>query len=336
MTRIISIFISLLIGFAAFAQKQTREGYIQQYAELAVQEMHRVGIPASITLAQGCLESANGNSALSLEGNNHFGIKCHSSWGGKKMYMDDDAKGECFRVYNKAADSYIDHSDFLKNGQRYAFLFDLDITDYKAWAKGLKKAGYATNPKYADMLIKIIEDNDLAKYDSPEKNNIVFVSPENTKERTFAFNIKRKPLENAPAPTVEPPVLTGKKAVENKFERDVFKNNGVKYIIIQDDESLFMLSKKFGIPVWKLFYYNDFKPGHFVENGEIVYLSKKKAMAEKPYYTHTVAEGEDIYTISQLYGVRAEKIARINRRNIEDAIPVGTNIYVRKNMVKFE
>ena len=149
-----------------FAQETSRAEYIFKYKDLAVAEMNKYGIPASITLAQGLLESGNGNSELARKARNHFGIKCHNSWDGKKVYYDDDEAQECFRKYPTVAASYRDHSEFLQKA-RYANLFELAITDFKGWAKGLKKAGYATNPKYAELLIKIIEDNQLHQYDKP-------------------------------------------------------------------------------------------------------------------------------------------------------------------------
>ena len=160
------IIISLFCTSLLFAQDMSRAEYISKYKDLAVAEMNQYGIPASITLAQGVLESGNGNSELARKARNHFGIKCHNSWDGNKVYYDDDETQECFRKYPTVAASYRDHSVFLQKA-RYANLFELAITDYKGWAKGLKKAGYATNPKYAELLIKIIEDNKLHQYDKP-------------------------------------------------------------------------------------------------------------------------------------------------------------------------
>ena len=166
--RLTAIIALLLICVAVQAQRRNSRynEYIKQYAPLAVEQMKEHKIPASITLAQGLLESGAGQSALARKSNNHFGIKCHSDWRGRRVYHDDDAKGECFRAYRHPKDSYEDHSLFLKRGARYAFLFKLKITDYKGWARGLKKAGYATDPSYANRLITIIEDYDLYKYDS--------------------------------------------------------------------------------------------------------------------------------------------------------------------------
>ena len=159
----------LFYSFLGFSQSKT-ESYISKYSNAAVAEMERYGIPASITLAQGILESGNGESRLATEGNNHFGIKCHSNWNGKTIIEDDDIKGECFRKYSKVADSFRDHSLFLTNRGRYSFLFDFKKSDYKKWAKGLKKAGYATNPKYPNLLIDLIERYELYTYDKAEQS----------------------------------------------------------------------------------------------------------------------------------------------------------------------
>ena len=163
------VFILFIICALTVSAQNKTERYIEQYRQIAVDEMNRYNIPASITLAQGILESGNGESRLATEGNNHFGIKCHDNWNGKTIIEDDDEKGECFRKYQKAADSYRDHSLFLTERERYSFLFDYKKTDYKKWAKGLKKAGYATNPKYSSLLIDLIQKYDLNQYD---KKNI--------------------------------------------------------------------------------------------------------------------------------------------------------------------
>lgn len=159
------LFFFLFFSFHHLSSQNKTENYITKFSQLAIDEMHRHNIPASITLAQGILESGNGESRLAVEGNNHFGIKCHSDWEGKRIIHDDDDEGECFRKYNKVAESYKDHSFFLSQRERYAFLFTYKITAYKKWAKGLKKAGYATNPKYAKLLINLIEKYNLSRFD---------------------------------------------------------------------------------------------------------------------------------------------------------------------------
>ncbi|MDA3883267.1 MAG: glucosaminidase domain-containing protein [Bacteroidales bacterium] len=337
MKKILSISIFLLVFTTLFSQKLSREEYISRYAQLAVEEMERTGVPASITLAQACVESANGNSDLSVAANNHFGIKCHSSWKGKKIYHDDDKKNECFRVYNSVYESYKDHSDFLVNGQRYSFLFDLNPTDYKGWAKGLKKAGYATNPEYAHMLIRIIEEFELFKYDNPGKYAVEFAEQKEEKSiLSDVFDFSRKPLEKAPAPTVEAPDLSKLAPSDNQYNKSIYTQNKTEFVFIQDGETVFTISQKFGIPVWKLYYMNDLKTGQSVENGDILYLEKKRRQAEKPYYTHTAQKGETIRSISQLYSVRAKNIAKMNRRDIDADIAEGTHIYLRKNLIMFE
>jgi len=169
------LIVFLFSSFLAVAQNKT-EAYIEKYSQIAVDEMNMYNIPASITLAQGILESGNGESRLAVDGKNHFGIKCHSNWNGKMIIEDDDEKGECFRKYNRVSDSYRDHSLFLNERGRYAFLFEYNKTDYKKWAKGLKKAGYATNPKYPTLLIDLIEKYDLSRFDkgTKSKQNLYF------------------------------------------------------------------------------------------------------------------------------------------------------------------
>ncbi len=172
MQRLVIILFSFSISILSAQDKTNR--YIEQYSQIAIEEMRRYNIPASITLAQGILESGNGESRLAVEGNNHFGIKCHANWNGETITADDDEKGECFRKYNRAADSYRDHSLFLTERGRYSLLFELKKTNYKGWAKGLKKAGYATNPKYADLLIDLIEKYDLSRFDEDDDNNKLY------------------------------------------------------------------------------------------------------------------------------------------------------------------
>lgn len=322
-----------ILALYGFSQKRlTRGEYLEAYAPLAIKEMQRTGIPASITLAQACLESDNGNSALSLEANNHFGIKCHNTWIGKVIHFDDDEKNECFRVYPQVMDSYIDHSEFLRNGQRYSFLFSIPVSDYKAWAQGLSKAGYATNPDYAQMLIRIIEDNDLHKYDNPE----VYAIALKTQDKSTTDNIEVFVNSNAPDPTTVRPIPIENKSIKTKYGREVFKNNGVEFIILKENESFFMISKKFSIPVWKLYYYNDLQPGQTMKPGDIVYIQPKKCKAEKPYLSHKVVSGESLYSISQLYGIKLQNLAKMNSAEKTNSVKDGSNIFIRKNIIQFD
>ncbi|MDA8871512.1 glucosaminidase domain-containing protein [Flavobacteriaceae bacterium] len=165
--------------------------YIDLFAPIAQQEMKSFGIPASITIAQGILESGMGFGRLAVEGNNHFGIKCHTEWDGKRIYHDDDEKGECFRVYADPKDSFRDHSLFLRDRSRYAFLFELKIDNYKSWAKGLKKAGYATDPKYPDKLISLIERFDLTKYDLKKNELKLVINTPKVSKKTFVHKVEK-------------------------------------------------------------------------------------------------------------------------------------------------
>lgn len=332
MKRILSFLVILHISLASvFAQnaKMSREEYVTKYAKLAVQEMERVGIPASITLAQGCLESSNGNSELSIASNNHFGIKCHSSWQGKRIYHDDDAKGECFRVYDDVYDSYVDHSNFLRNGQRYAFLFEFDQKDYKSWAYGLKRAGYATNPDYPKLLIKIIEDGELYKYDSMTSD---MFREKTRKEKEIDVIVKG----DAPTSKIEPPTPWTNESIATKHDKKIYKNNGKKFIILDKNETMYQIAHRFSIPMWKLYAINDFKAGQVVPEGTVVYIEQKALRAESKYTTHTVRDGETFYTISQLYGMQATRLARLNKATPENTLETGSNIYVRKYAFKSE
>ncbi|MDR2963014.1 MAG: glucosaminidase domain-containing protein [Bacteroidales bacterium] len=319
MKRFVSVVLLIACACAAFGQRVSRIEYIEQFASIAVSEMHRTGIPASITLAQACLESGDGNSELTRKSNNHFGIKCYGSWQGKRVVHDDDEKNECFRVYPTATESFKDHSEFIKNGPRYATLFSYEKTDYKNWAHGLKKAGYATNPQYAQMLIKIIEDHELHKYDT--MNAPVAKADEVEKVKG-----------TAPNPTLAPPNLALNKAIRAINGRSVYENNNVEYVILQDGETLFSLAQKLSMPVWKLFSFNDLQQGDSLNPGDVVYIEAKRAKAEKPYVSHTVAAGETLHSIAQLYAVKVQKLAQLNKINKKQEVVEGSNVFVGKTM----
>lgn len=254
--------------------------------------MIKYQIPASITLAQGILESGNGNSLLSTKGKNHFGIKCHNDWSGKKIFLDDDKKNECFRSYKNVSESYEDHSLFLTKYSRYSFLFDLKITDYKGWAKGLKKAGYATNPKYPDLLIKIIEENELYSFDKKSKTNVKL---ETTKSN-------------------EPKIL-------------VHENN-IKYIVSQEDESLLDIAKKLNMGLWQLYKYNDIsKSNEIYKEDQVVFLQPKRNKAKIKY--HTIENSETLWEISQIYGVKLKKLKSKNKLLLTKKLKSGDKISLR-------
>lgn len=279
--------------------------YIERYKDLAIEEMETYHIPASITLAQGILESDCGNSPLALEANNHFGIKCHKEWSGKTFYQDDDEKDECFRSYGKAEDSYRDHSEFLTTRDRYSSLFTLEITDYEGWAYGLKAAGYATNPRYPEMLIKVIEENGLDKYDRVASRQSSVVSNKNEND---SLHVTFNPPDGGQHSTLPPDVYSI--AGKGGNDRIIFMNNGVKFIIARKGDTFYNLADEFGIYAWQLFKNNDMSRKKKVKEGEKVYLEKKKASAEYAY--HIVDQGETLHAIAQDYGIRLKALCRRN------------------------
>ena len=284
-------FLLLLLTLPAFANY---DAYIERYKDIAMREMNDYGIPASITLAQGILESGVGQSELAVKANNHFGIKCHNDWDGEKIYHDDDKRNECFRKYNTPEESFIDHSLFLKNRSRYSFLFELDKADYKGWAKGLKQAGYATDPNYANRLITLIESNELHQYDTQA---YVVASPE-----------------------VETPV----KQVASKNE------SGLKYVLVQKGESYYTIAKAHNIPFSLICYYNDVdRKTRQPEEGEIVYLQRKKKLVEKGAATHVVVAGESMHSISQKYGIRLHSLYDLNNMEYTQKAEEGKRLKLR-------
>jgi hypothetical protein len=300
MRKLLLVVILFFVLPMSYAQS-VQEEYIKKYCQVAVEEMTRTGVPASITLAQGILESGSGTSQLSIKGNNHFGIKCHSDWTGGKMYVDDDAKNECFRMYHNASESFRDHSDFLRNNQRYASLFQLDIKDYKGWATGLKKAGYATSPTYATRLIEIIERYNLAQYDSGTFVPAV-VLPDN--------NVL---ADNAEASASKPTRYYTSNGFElSMTECSLGSNNNTQYIVLKYDMDIEVLSRKLGMAPWQLPKYNDLPKKCKVKAGEIIYLKPKRNKAEKKYAEHVVSRGETMRDISQKYAVKINSLYKLN------------------------
>lgn len=295
MKALVTIGISALV-FGASAHQITRTQYIDTWKEVAQGNMAEYKIPASIILAQGILESGFGNSDLARKANNHFGIKCHSSWTGERFYKDDDAKDECFRSYNHAMDSYRDHALFLTSGKRYESLFSLDVTDYKSWAHGLKKAGYATNPQYANKLIRVIEENELYKYDQLGQ----FSLP------TMASPAPIRPAKQNKASTETITIGSLNTSTVNK----------VHCVIVQPGQTLYRISKETGVSLRQLYKYNDFETGREVLNaGEIVYLQPKR-MKSSDKKSILVSENTTLRQISQEHGVRLKSLMRKN--NIEN------------------
>ena len=306
----ICLLLVLLVHFTLQVQAResmSREDYIKTYADLAMKEMARVGIPASITLAQGILESNNGNSTLATKGNNHFGIKCHD-WTGKKIYHDDDKKNECFRKYDSPYESYMDHSQFLTTRDRYAGLFELKPHDYRGWAKGLKHAGYATASNYASLLIKIIEENELYRFD-------VLVLEGGMEDEMAA-----EPGGENIGPRGEH---------EYSSSREVLLNNKVEYIVVQPGDSPESLRKEMDLYANELYRYNNIYKGEVLTAGQMIYLQPKRRKAARGNEIHVVKAGETMYDISQIYAVKLDRLYTMNLMT-EGAQPLeGTEIYLR-------
>lgn len=305
---IIHLFLVNLQIFAQTSGRQmTREEYVSAYKDMAIREMYEFGIPASIKLAQAILESGNGNSKLASEGNNHFGIKCHG-WQGKSMKVDDDAPQECFRKYDNPDQSYKDHSAFLTTRPRYASLFELETTDYKGWAHGLKQAGYATNPRYPELIIKIIEDLNLNKYDVSRSE--IRAGKKSGKEAEVSVLLFEKDVKPA------------------TDKRLILTNNGRKYIISRKGDDFYNLAKEFNIYSYQIWKYNELKRSDKLAEGEMVYLEKKKAKASVPF--HTFAKGENMRTISQVYGIRLNSLYKLNRMKPGQEPRVGQILWLQE------
>ena len=280
----------------ASGQKLTRAQYIEQYAAVAVEEMKATGIPASITLAQGCLESGNGNSTLAREANNHFGIKCHKNWKGKTIRHDDDEKAECFRKYDSAYESYRDHSDFLRYRDRYAFLFNLEPTDYKGWAYGLQKAGYATAQTYAASLIRIIEENQLQRYD--------------ILDAIAREELPPTPMEAEVSTKFKP--LPGHKLYTASLLREIRTTNGVAYIVATEGDTWRQLAREYNLFRREILRFNDLRREAPLHAGEIVYLEAKKKESARHLDKHVVEEGETMRGLAQRYAVKMQKLYQYN------------------------
>lgn len=355
-TLIIFLFLCLTASAAASSdgQKSPQEKYIEQFASLAVEEMYRSGVPASITLAQGLLESRYGLSDLAAKGNNHFGIKCHNNWQGGRMYHDDDKKGECFRKYDSPEQSYRDHSDFLRYRDRYKFLFDFKVTDYKAWAHGLKKAGYATDPAYPSKLIKLIEDYRLHEYDSKpltfaEADNKSDKKPdkksEKKSEKKPENKSKKKPkdkeksTEEVIATIPEPPlqIEAPKRLTEDQshvfrfnVSRDVYIRNGVPYILSVEGDTYESLASSNNLFVREILKFNDLSKTERLLPGTVVYLQPKNSQGVKGLEKHVVEEGESMREIAQRYGVKLAKLYKLNGMSATDVLREGDIIKLRK------
>ena len=286
-------FIGIFLFIAVFVSAQTKNpiylDYINKYKDIAIDHQKRYKIPASITLAQGLLESAAGTSELARKSNNHFGIKCHNSWEGKRVYHDDDEKGECFRKYRNPKESYEDHALFLTKSPRYEKLFKLDITDYKGWAHGLKRCGYATDKAYASKLIQTIELYGLHRYDG-------------------------KGLPRMP------------KGYEY---HDMDSKWGLPYVVARDGDTQRLIAREFELYAYQIRRYNDFPRGYKLKAGDIVYLKAKRRRAQKPYTTHTLQPGESLHDVSQKSGIKLKRLLSRNKISGERVPRVGDVLRLR-------
>ena len=295
---------ALFLALSSAAQvrwNQAYQQYIDQYKDIAIEQMQRYKIPASITLAQGLLESGAGRSELTRKANNHFGIKCHNGWTGPTSYHDDDARSECFRAYRSAYESYEDHSRFLSTSRRYSSLFSLKITDYKGWAKGLKAAGYATNPQYANKLIEIIQLYKLNQYDNA-KGYDRFMT-----QRTKDHQVNGSSLH----------VIR------------IFNKN--YYLVARRGDTFKSIGEEVGISYRKIAKYNERNKRDQLEEGEIIWLKKKQKKAPKEYKgrLHYVQPGESMYSIAQKYGIRLKNLYKMNRLSPDHQIRVGEGLRLR-------
>ena len=294
--------ISLFLSLSASAQvrwNQVYQLYFDQYKDIAIEQMLRYHIPASITLAQGVFESGAGKSELARRANNHFGIKCHN-WDGRRSYHDDDESNECFRAYDSAYESYEDHSKFLVNGKRYSSLFDLKVTDYKGWARGLKAAGYATNPIYADKLIEIIQLYKLYEYDKATSYDKFMTDRTKDHQIDGALHIIKPYNKNY-------------------------------YLIARQGDTFKSIAEEVGISYRKIAKYNERDKRDQLEEGEIIWLKKKQKKAPKDYKgrLHYVRNGESMYSIAQKYGIRLKNLYKMNHLSPDYQIKVGDGLRLR-------
>jgi len=338
------LFLFVCVGMSAQSyNKSDIRTYIQTYSDVAIGKMQEHKIPASITLAQGILESAAGTSDLAVQANNHFGIKCHKSWTGKTFHKDDDAKNECFRSYKTAMESFEDHSQFLK-ATRYADLFTLKITDYKGWAHGLKKAGYATSSEYAPRLIRIIEEYDLAAYDRMQES--AFVKGDGNKQNTHNTGTqtkkdndkKTKPLreklkpQNTNQTSDNSSFIVPERKPYKEFQpvdypytsRNVYINNGAYFVVAQKGDTYFSIAKDVQLGVGELKLYNDIPFNKYEPaEGEMVYLKRKRKYAEHNH--HVLRRNETLRDVAQLYGCRLKTIYKLNKLN-DPEIVIGDGL----------
>lgn len=303
------------------AQNMSVAEYVTQYKDIAISEMKRMGVPAAISLAQGILETENGNSDLVKKSNNHFGIKCKSTWTAETVSHDDDAPGECFRAYKTAEDSYRDHSNFLRGSSRYAFLFKLDPRDYKAWAYGLRKAGYATNPHYPEILIKNIEDNNLEQYTLEGINEVPVYDASK-----YTNDPEDKSVDDVTKSTGQD------EADSNLSEPTKLVINGSKALFVSKGTSLLAIATQNNINLSRLLEINDLGKDGLLEKDQYIFLEKKQKQGDKDYYI--IQPNESLYDVAQKNGVILQSLYEYNNISSADNIYPGTKILLRPQLAK--
>ncbi len=329
MYKIVLFAAGVLWASAVFAigDDLTRQEYIDTWKEEAVYQMAAHGIPASITLAQGILESRDGNSRLAKEGNNHFGIKCHSDWEGKRIYEDDDARNECFRQYRNGRESFDDHSDFLKK-PRYARLFELETTDYKGWARGLKECGYATSSEYAKSLIRIIEENNLQQYD---EQGVMYAERKEVPDRK-----EGSPRANIPVSHEKKQAKrSGNKSAEDRQEITLagkhevqLSDNRIKFVVVREGDTRESIAHEIDLNVLILNRFNDFNSKTALKPGDIVYLQPKRTKAAQD--EHIAVEGDTWFSISQKHGIKLKQLCKLNGAGSDAPLAPGTRVVMKK------
>ena len=313
-SRLANIFCAVLAFFVlTSATDDPRLAYIDKYSKIAISEMRRTGVPASITMAQGILESNSGRSRLASEGNNHFGIKCHKDWSGKKIYKDAEVANECFRAYANAEASFKDHSDFLRYQNRYKFLFDLEAGDYKGWAKGLKQAGYATDPAYPQKLIKLIEEYRLYELD----DGVPVEAP--------------APLEVEKPKIIEKSIVFYKERISISLSRDISTQNGVPFVYAMEGETLEAVSRQFNLFRKELMKFNDIAVEEPLKAGEVIYLKSKRSQGARGLDKYVVDENETVTLrdISQRYAIKLSALEKLNPFAVGITLASGDTVRLR-------
>ena len=324
--RTISLLIvaALVVALTATGkERQTREEYVERYKAIAIAHMEHYGIPASITMAQGILESDSGNSLLSTSSNNHFGIKCKKSWKGDRVFHDDDAKGECFRAYPSVEASYQDHADFLDQSPRYDSLFAYPSDDYRNWARGLKACGYATAPDYAERLVKIIESMKLYLLDK-ENGSKIYTAAKRAAANTEGWFESSTAL---PDEQINPNAF--RVTVNSHKGYGVYRTNHTFYVVAKEGDTYQKIGEVFDISTRTLEKFNDVAKGAALNKGDIVYIERKKTQWLGNVMQHKVVREENLYSLSQSYGIRKRSLIKLNRLREGDEVKKGDIIRLK-------